>query len=914
MLPPEQPRCPCHDGRATSQGEGLSTLESHGELDSTRRRDVARNRPGHLVHRTQHTGDPQGACPAHTDMERRAPAWLPLAQRRLSSWQLAHPWWPVVLCAATAALAALVATRLELRTRFDQLLPESQPSVLELRRLADRIGGQSNVFVVLEGQDDTLLRSMGDDLALDLRGLGPEWVTGAEDGVQSSKAYLEPRMGLFAELTDLRKLRNDLEARWQWEVGQEVGSNLDDDAPPPDVTAADIRARLGENRLHEADQFPDGYFESGDRHALIVVAHTAVAPGDLTRARTVLARIRTVVNRVAREGVRASYAGDLVTGLSEYGAVRSDLIQVGALGIGLVLGVILLFFMRVRALVALGITIAVGLAWTFGATALVIGHLNVATGFLFSIVAGNGINFGIVYMARYFEERRVGKPLGSALAIAQEQTWPSTLTAAVAAAAAYGSLGGTDFRAFKHFAFIGAFGMIACWVASYTLLPSVLVLVERVRPLRPASASTSLRSPFWRLRMGGVPFGAPIANAVARAPRAIAMVGGALAVLGGALLVSYVRSDPMEYDMRKLQNNVGQSREMYRVAHLASDILGPRVEGSMVVALDRLQQVAPFVATVQARAAAAPFAEKPFEAIHSLLDFVPPAQDEKIPLLREIRERLVRARERGSLAEADWIELSRRLPPEDLRPFGVDDLPAELARPFTERDGTRGRLVLIEPTAGRSDADLRYLLKWADSFRETVLPDGDVVRGSGRAVIFADMLQSVVRDIPRCIALSLAMTVLAVVVTFRRGASAVVVLCALMVGVGWVALAMALTHTKIHFLNFVALPITFGIGADYAVNFVGAYEADGHRGISQVLRQTGGAVILCSLTTTLGYLALLRSVNQAIRGLGLLAVIGEVGCLSAAVLVLPAALMWRERVADVRRSSAERSERRTWSI
>ena len=36
----------------------------------------------------------------------------------------------------------------------------------------------------------------------------------------------------------------------------------------------------------------------------------------------------------------------------------------------------------------------------------------------------------------------------------------ATLTAAVAAAAAYGSLGVTDFRAFKHFALIGGAGML----------------------------------------------------------------------------------------------------------------------------------------------------------------------------------------------------------------------------------------------------------------------------------------------------------------------------------------------------------------------------------------------------------------------------------------------------------------------
>jgi hypothetical protein len=108
-------------------------------------------------------------------------------------------------------------------------------------------------------------------------------------------------------------------------------------------------------------------------------------------------------------------------------------------------------------------------------------------------------------------------------------------------------------------------------------------------------------------------------------------------------------------------------------------------------------------------------------------------------------------------------------------------------------------------------------------------------------------------------------------------------------GAAWVALYLVLARVKIHFFNFIALPITFGIGADYAVNFVQRYDAEGD--VLRALKTTGGAVVLCSLTTMLGYLALLFSVNQAIRSLGAVAVIGEITCLVAALLVLPAALL-----------------------
>jgi predicted RND superfamily exporter protein len=110
-----------------------------------------------------------------------------------------------------------------------------------------------------------------------------------------------------------------------------------------------------------------------------------------------------------------------------------------------------------------------------------------------------------------------------------------------------------------------------------------------------------------------------------------------------------------------------------------------------------------------------------------------------------------------------------------------------------------------------------------------------------------------------------------------------------------VACFLVLADVKLNFLNFAALPITFGIGVDYAVNVVQRYRADGSRDILGALRTTGGAVVLCSLTTTLGYLALLGSANRAIRSLGLIAVVGEVSCLLAAVTVLPALWLLVER-------------------
>jgi predicted RND superfamily exporter protein len=140
------------------------------------------------------------------------------------------------------------------------------------------------------------------------------------------------------------------------------------------------------------------------------------------------------------------------------------------------------------------------------------------------------------------------------------------------------------------------------------------------------------------------------------------------------------------------------------------------------------------------------------------------------------------------------------------------------------------------------------------------------------------------------VSLSLLLTLVTVLITFRRASRALSVLFALMVGSAGVGAFLYLAKVKLNFLNFAALPITFGIGVDYAVNMAQRYYADGRRNVAAALRTSGGAVVLCSLTTILGYMALLGSHNQAIRSLGTIGVVGEISCLLAAVLVMPA--MW----------------------
>ncbi len=787
-----------------------------------------------------------------------------------------------------AALA--IATRLELLMGFENLLPESRPSVQELRRVAARTSGVSTLFVVLEGGDVAAQRRAGDALVPALRALGLPWVGEAEDDVRDVVHFLEPRAGLYASQKDLEQLRDDVQARTDYEVSHALGTNLDD-APPPPLTPEIVEKRLHIDRSTD-DRFPGGYYQSSDGSALVVAVRSGVLASDLGKGREALAKVREVVAGVQKTSfdpaIRWGITGDLAIGVGEYNAINRDLTDVGVAGAVMILGVVLLFYLRLRTVLAMTLTIGVGLAWTFALTQLTLGHLNLATGFLFTIVGGNGINFGILYMARYLEEQRRGTPPGEAIALAHLGTWRPTLTAAAAAAGSYGSLLITEFKGFREFGIIGGAGMLVCWFATYLTLPALLVVMDRVAPLR--TDRGGLLGRLERATREGIPFGRPFAFLVERAPRGIAVAGAALAVAGAVLAVRYVGTDPMEYDLRKVQSDQRAVVEEQRLIKIAKRITGYVGLDGMAILVDRIEQVPPLQAALQKRLDAAPEGLKPFKAVHALQDFVPPDQAAKIPLLVDLKAKVLRAHKRRWMDDATWARIERYLPPDELHPFDIADLPAGLARSFTERDGTRGRILYISPTSDELTNDAHYLFRWADSFRRTELPDGSVVLGSGRAVIYADMWAAILGDVPKAISLSFAATVLVVIASFRFRRAFVPVLFALIVGVAWMTGALALLGAKLNFLNFMALPITFGIGVDYAVNIAHRHLQDGDP--VNVVRRTGGAVILCSMTTLLGYLALVTSVNLAVGSLGVAAVLGEVTCLLGGVLVLPSVLVW----------------------
>src|SRR6185295_7430731 len=148
--------------------------------------------------------------------------------------------------------------------------------------------------------------------------------------------------------------------------------------------------------------------------------------------------------------------------------------------------------------------------------------------------------------------------------------------------------------------------------------------------------------PLARLRratQGGVAFGRPFAALVPRAPRVIAIGGTLLAIAGVITAVFYVRSDPMEYDLRNLRSDPSSRATEIRLSERADAITGYVGSDGMAILVDRPEQVPALKEALYRVRDAVPHDQRPFEGVHSLQDYVPEQQAVKIPLLLEIRDR-----------------------------------------------------------------------------------------------------------------------------------------------------------------------------------------------------------------------------------------------------------------------------------
>jgi hypothetical protein len=249
---------------------------------------------------------------------------------------------------------------------------------------------------------------------------------------------------------------------------------------------------------------------------------------------------------------------------------------------------------------------------------------------------------------------------------------------------------------------------------------------------------------------------------------------------------------------------------------------------------------------------------------------------------------------KSKLKAADRELLERALSEASLVPLTAHDLPEAFAAGLRERDGRMGRSVLIFPKIGGGTWQAERLAGFARDVRAAAREAGAVA--AGPLLLSSDLADAMRADGPRVTLLSFLCVIAICVAAFgvvgrQAWAFSGLAVGALLLGVSFMLGLLAWTGAKLNFSNFVALPITFGISADYSINMLRRFQSEGESTDAR-LSHTSGALALCSAMTVIGWGALLLVENQALFSFGVFAISGELASLVAAVLALPAVLAW----------------------
>jgi len=612
-------------------------------------------------------------------------------------------------------------------------------------------------------------------------------------------------------------------------------------------------------------------------------------------------------------------------------------------------GIMLLFafsFRNLSSILMVGVPLAVGILWSLGGAYWAVGHLTPVTAIFGAILLGLGIDYAILILSRYTEERHSGRSIKESLDITMTTTGVSIITGAMATALAFFSLTQATFRGGQEMGLIAGIGIILFVVMMTFGLGALLVVRDRARE---SLGPTQHR------------FNPRIMRLLARAVDGSAVY--ILAVLTAGLVVMAWIAPRYEFEYNYL-NLEPQNVESIKLVHKIPEWFGIDTNYGMVVS-HSIKEDRKLAAELRAQ----PTVSK----VDAISDYIPEDQDEKLKIIGRMRE-VVSKIEPGEadMKPSDELDSIPPMPRDEFErlmealrelrdtvgapgrglvglfyladmedaELGARELLAELdelIKAFEAADKEKlrknlGRLdhevsrglvrawewfdrmtradritiqsiskehpELIDRFQGKSGDFLVYaypsLVIWEEQNLKAVAADLRKVDpdAMGVAVLFDRILDQLKSDLVRIAALALGVVFVVIFLNYRSLWHTALTLVPLVAGAAAMVGAMNLIGLKFNIVNTGMLPLVIGIGVDYGVYVVHRYitEGKGEGSIRPVVESTGRAVTLSALTTMIGFSSIMLAQWRGLALMGGTLTMGIAFCWIGAVVYLSSGL------------------------
>lgn len=309
-------------------------------------------------------------------------------------------------------------------------------------------------------------------------------------GYRSPVEFFKNHRLLFLGIGDLALIYARVKKQKREAFLDRIGLRLDLDPSDSGIDIEDIEKKYRSENRGKLFSSPDGYYLGRSQQLFVVLIKPSQSSLDVDFSRKLYNDVSKIVETTKEEFIqqgllpfplRIGYGGRYKRKPDGTQLVQKDLEQISFFGLLFIIGVVILYFRRISALLWIGLPLIFSIVWTFGLTYLYFGYVNIITGFLSVILMGLGVDFGIHFLSRYREETEKGKDVKDSLFLMISHTGRASLTAVLTTLASFTVLIFTNFQGFNEFGLIGAIGIIMAYLSMLYILPLLLILQHQLK-------------------------------------------------------------------------------------------------------------------------------------------------------------------------------------------------------------------------------------------------------------------------------------------------------------------------------------------------------------------------------------------------------------------------------------------------
>ncbi len=688
--------------------------------------------------------------------------------------------------------------------------------------------------------------------------------------------------------------------------------------------------------------YGDPYFLNYDKRILLIAIKPTFTSMDIEKDIASTDAIQAIIDEARQDfpGIKAGLTGVIPLQKDEMEHTTSSMKTSSIVALILVLALFILTFRTWSTPVLAGLNLIIAIIIAAGIVGVVLGRLNLMTSMFAVILIGLGIDYSIHIISVYSERRTIDKDPISAMQETFVRSGSGIITGALTTACAFFALVISVTQGFREMGIVLGIGILCAMLTTLTLLPALLVARERVisklkrKQVKPGHVEFKILEEYGK--------------SIMRRPLLYLII----AVVFTGFFLYQALSIEFDYNMYNVEPKGLETIELQDTIIQAFDmspdfamVTASSIEESWEIAekakgmpsFSIVENIGDFYPPKEKQLARQPYVESirtTLESNKKKIPISPGNIDQIIEQLERLDMNIYELSQLAFIGGQDKVDEKCKSiigDPEKEDPESYILMLAQEIRKDSDRaiqalnifqkyyvpelrekvyEMANPEFITLETLPDHIKE--RYINDAGDTYLVTIYPreqiwDFEVMRRfdaqltqvhpniTGVPPLFLRLIDYIARDGLWATVLTIFIVILLLWIDFRSLRMALLGIIPLLVGGIWMVGILKSLGMTLNFINVMGLPMIVGIGIDDGVHLLHRYKYEGFNKTPLVLKSTGKAILLTSLTTMAGFGSLMLGTYRGFASLGMLLAIGVAACFLTTVLFLPAIIGLTQR-------------------